>query len=400
MLNVLVIFSNPPGTDHLRLDREDKAISKLARENADRVEVTRLHASEIDDIHELLIGGGFDIVQFSGHGSPDGIILDKTDMVESGHLFRPEQLRSLLAIADNPPGIAVLLACYSNDAIDTLAEIAPFVVSALGPVDDESCLQFIRAFYGGIFKRGSVGKSFDNAVNLLRSKKLSHSSFRLDRRQLIRRGNSSFIEFNPDWREDSILVNLDSVASQLEDFGMTKEQLCHLIAKKLRIHSWIFAVPRERCVIPVGTPMFGEFSWRDKTDVVYCHKLMRISSDVPIEHWKLWNSLLISYNDLASSTHRILVDPASPKSRRLLAEATTTYRYNLDRYLQPACAEIREMGFAHLVLSAENAMTHCAFAEDYLDLERYEQVVQSLEVCLTNYHEVVDGLQPPEASPD
>ena len=88
-MRVLVIFSNPPGQSTLRLDMEDKIIARIARKHDQDVDVTRLHASEVDDVHSLIVNGHFDVVQFSGHGSKGGIFLDKGDLGPDGELVSP-----------------------------------------------------------------------------------------------------------------------------------------------------------------------------------------------------------------------------------------------------------------------------------------------------------------------
>ncbi len=58
------------------MDKEDKAIMGVARRFNESVTVERQHASEIEDIHRLITEGDFDVIQFSGHGHPDGICLE------------------------------------------------------------------------------------------------------------------------------------------------------------------------------------------------------------------------------------------------------------------------------------------------------------------------------------
>src|SRR5215831_903241 len=110
---VLVIFSDPPELPHLRLDREDKVLGKIARDFAGSVSIERLHASDIDDIHSIINDGSFDIIQFSGHGSPEGIVLEKSDMQKGGELVSVSRLQSLLSIAERPPLLVVALSCFS-----------------------------------------------------------------------------------------------------------------------------------------------------------------------------------------------------------------------------------------------------------------------------------------------
>jgi hypothetical protein len=126
-MRLLVIFSDPPDESviRLRLDREDKLIAQLGKRYP--VSIERLHASEIDDIHQVIASEDFDIIQFSGHGSPDGIYLEKADFRPSGELVTTERLESLLSIAESPPRLVIFLSCYSNSSVQSLSRVAPFV---------------------------------------------------------------------------------------------------------------------------------------------------------------------------------------------------------------------------------------------------------------------------------
>ena len=66
------------------------------------------------------------------------------------------------------------------------------------------------------------------------------------------------------------------------------------------------------------------------------------------------------------------------------------------KHLQPATEILRRLGRENLLPHVSFVVTECGNAEDQLKLERYPQVVEALELALTNYHEIVDGLQPPE----
>jgi hypothetical protein len=397
-MKVLVILSDPPqvALPRLRLDREARLLAELAKRFSSEVTIERLHASNIDDIHFIIGETDFDVVQFSGHGNPNGIYLDKRDMAEGGELVSPQRLQSLLSIASKPPLLVLLLACYSSDSRDVLADVAPFVVSTTGEVEDSSCLEFIRAFYERLFSGYAIQKSFEDAMNILRSKLIPEQAFELSRRQLIRKGTSRFIESTPDTRRNSILVNLDQVVDKLALVGLKEEQVFQLIAKKLTIHYWIFSVPRDRCVIPIGRLLFGEFSWKDASDVVYCTKIMKLGADVSPKRWHAWHRLLVSYNDLASCEYRSLSAPAEPANRTVLTNAVKLFDYYAKRYVKPGRDEMEQIGYSHLIPNFEFVLTHCDAAVDQLTLERFPQVVRCLEQALTNYHEIVDALQPPE----
>lgn len=395
-MKVLVLFSDPPDASgaRLRLDREDKLISQLAKRYS--VAIDRLHASQIDDIQTVIASDNFNIIQFSGHGSSEGIYLDKADFGPSGDLVTPDQLESLLSIAETPPRLVVFLSCFSNDAVVTLSRVAPFVISAVGPVRDDVCLEFIRCFYERHFSGHAISRAFDDAIRLLASKSLPTESFRFDRRFLIQKGHSRHIECKPRGRENSIILNLDAVTNVLSKFGMQEEEICFLLARKLAIHYWIFSVPRDGCIIPIGRLLFGEFSWKNADDVVYCDRIMKLRPDVLAEHWRVWSKLLISYNDLASNEYRLSNNPADPSQRNKLRQAITLFEHHINRYLVPARPEIERLGFSSSLVNFEFVVSHCEAARDQFELERFSQVVQALEEALTNYHEIVDAIHPPE----
>ncbi len=295
-MRVLVIYSNPPGLARLRLDKEDRAITGIARQYSGKVAIERQHASEVDDIHALLSKGEYDIIQFSGHGSEAGIYLDKSDFNDQdGELVGPNRLLSLLELSRKTPLCVILLCCYSDSSLQLLADAAPFVITCKCEVSDSACVGFISSFYDRLFSGESVQHSYEHALNILRIKNHPTEGFNLSRRCLIRRAGGLFVESKPDSNRDSILVSLDAVSSRLGSFGMSEEELCHMLARKLRVHSWIFDGASDRAVIPIGRLLFGEFTWQNAKDVVYCSRLMKLRSDIPRRHWELWSRILTSY---------------------------------------------------------------------------------------------------------
>lgn len=396
-MKVLVLFSNPPGNTPLRLDKEDRSLTRVHRHFEGSVTLVRQHASEVDDIHSLLATGGFDVIQFSGHGTEDGIYLDRSDLDSTrGELVSPARLLSLLELASRPPLVVVLLCCYADSSLPTLANAAPFVVTSKDDVLDSACLLFVSGFYEHLFAGNSVQGSFDHASHLLVAKGFDPDSFRLSRRSLIKRADGLFVESTPDPNRDSILVNLDAVAARLGDFGMSPEELCHLIARKLRVHSWIFDGASDHAILPIGRLLFGEFTWKDAKDVVYCTKLMKLSADLPRRHWELWSRILTSYNDLAACQYRSLPKPADPSRRLVLEQGVRVFKYHVTKYLAPLVPAIEQLGFPGLVPHAELAIASTDNAEDQLVMERFPEVVRALETALTNFHEIAVGLQPPE----
>lgn len=404
LLKVLVLFSNPPGQPVLRLDREDKVIARLARDAQGAVAVERLHASEVDDAHELIASGGYDVIQFSGHGSVDGLYLDKASLRSGrGELVSPQRFLSLIECADKTPLLVILLCCYSESVYRTLGKAAPFVITARCEVQDDAAILFIEGLYERLFKGHSVQGSFDHAIKLLGAKGMPADNFCLSRRSLLKEGESYFVESQPVPDRDTILVNLDAVAEQLKSFGMPEEELLHLLARKLRIHDWIFDGARDNAIIPIGRCLFGEFSWANARDEVRCTRLLKLRPDTPQWHWELWSRVLVSYNDLAALEYRQRAVRKQWDDQSLKPQVETAvlrFRLTADRYILPTRdALTRHDRFGDLLPHIELAIAEIEKAESHLAHSEYRKAVRSLELALTNYHEVTDGLRPPEETP-
>lgn len=394
MLKVLIVFSNPANQPRLRLDQEDKIITRLARTFENDVRVDRQHASEIDDIHRLLVNGSYDVIHFSGHGSHDGIYLEKADLRE-GEVVSAERLINLLEAAGRTPSLLVLLCCYAAEHLTTLVKASPFVITSLEEVDDHSCLVFIEGFYEQFFRKHSIQASFDKARNFMKVRGCNPDAVQLSRKQLVMRGGSVFVECTPTLQHDTIFVNLDAVTDKLGAFGMSEEEFCHELVRKLRVHGWIFKTPRDRAIIAIGRALFGEFTWTNAADMVRCTKIMKLKADAPQKTWQTWSQLLTSYNDLAGCEYRNVPEPANAGNKRLLHDAVRVFKYNFSRYVNSSRDAVREI-CADCMPHLELAITECERAEDQLEMERLSAVVVSLESALTNLHEVVDAIQPPE----
>lgn len=395
MLNIVVIFSNPPSQARLRLDKEDKVISNLARRFSEHVSIERQHASDIDDIHALITFIPFDIIHFSGHGDENGIYVEKSFATYDSALVSAEQLLHLLSLAACQPRLAMFLSCYSGAFVDTLCQAAPFVITADAPVGDAECIEFVGGFYERLFSGFSITSSFDHAIHLLQAKGLHCSNFKLSRRGLVTNGNTIYVKSAPGTHRETILVNLDDVVDKLDNMGMEREELLHIIARKLTVHYWIFDGARDDALIPIGNLLFGSFSWRNSADVVYCKDLVRLAPDVSEMHWKVWASLLISYNDMASSTYRRVQYPSDQMNVTELANAVSIFEHHIEKYLLSNRDALITLGFDNILPQLAFVEAECAQAIDQMALKRYSRVVTALESALTHYHEIVTATRPP-----
>lgn len=98
------------------------------------------------------------------------MFLDKHSLIDKDNLISAHRLQRLLSICEKPPLLVVILSCYSSCSIQTLAETAPFVITAVGQIDDELCLEFVKCFYDRFFSGYSIAKAFEDTLNLLKAK--------------------------------------------------------------------------------------------------------------------------------------------------------------------------------------------------------------------------------------
>ncbi|HEX8450873.1 MAG TPA: CHAT domain-containing protein [Longimicrobium sp.] len=394
-MKVLALFSNPPDQTPLRLDKEDKILVRLAREFASTVSLVRQHASEIEDIHSLLINGDYDVLHFSGHGDADGLCLDQGDS-ERSETVSAARVLSLINLSKKQPLVSAFLSCYSADNLPILADSAPFVITSRGAVSDQDCLIFVEGFYEHLFRQNSVNASFEHALTLMRARGCGEQCFTLSRRHLVRRKDSVYVESRPSSTHDPVIINLDAVRDSLGRFGLSEEEMCHLLARKVVIHHWIFDTARDDAVLPIGRLLFGVFSWTNARDVIYCTKLMKLRADAPALAWQVWSRLMSTYNDLAACRYRSAQRPSDPSSSYMLEEAVALFQHHVLKYMEPARHTLVQLNQEELLPHLQMAITQVETASDQLALGRFREVVLSLELALTNYHTVADGLQPPE----
>lgn len=156
--------------------------------------------------------------------------------------------------------------------------------------------------------------------------------------------------------------------------AISREEVYHYIAGRLIVHYRIFSVPRERCIISVGCGLFGEFSWENADDIVYCNKLIKARDDVPSAHWQVWRRILISYNDLASSDYRRLHELVSPANLTALQTAITDFQRNVGSYLVPSKDVISQLGFRACLPLIEFVVADCEAAQINLRSDAFRKL--------------------------
>ncbi|MGA7235921.1 MAG: CHAT domain-containing protein, partial [Bryobacteraceae bacterium] len=121
----------------------------------DRIRMTLGHAVRPDDLIRLLRQEEPTIVHFSGHGSPNGIVMRSES---GGFVVSGESLRQVFF--GRNVRMVVLSSCVSSPQASALKEVVPAVIGTSDELDDEAARRFSAAFYRTLGNGYSYGDAF------------------------------------------------------------------------------------------------------------------------------------------------------------------------------------------------------------------------------------------------
>jgi hypothetical protein len=393
VLRVLVLVPSEHGRPSPLVRREAESISDLAGAHGDDVVLSRQVASDVGHIHDILCSSPYDVIHFSGERSDDDIRTERSLIHQHLTNLAADRLVHVLRSAPSSPKLVVFVSWLARQQADVLSHCAPFVINIDRSVGDTERVAFVEQFYTELFATRSVTGSFEHATRMLRAEGLSPAALSLHRPELTGKGTSRYIRCFPRADEDGILINMDAVAETMDDLGITREEVLHLIAWRTPIDGRLLNVSRDDALIPVGDVLLGSFSWRNWEDVA-CNRLARLGA-VPEEQSGLWRTLLNSHNRLAASRYRGLRRPADAAFERELEAAIAAFEAVIGNDLLARSASLVGLGFRRLLPHLARAEAECAKASDRLLRGDYRGVVVALESALTQYHAVISGIQPP-----
>ncbi len=160
MFKILVLASNPQGTDQLRLDKEIRAIQDAftTGEKREKFTVIPRVAVKISDLQSFLRREKPRIVHFCGHGTGNqGLVLT----AESGEKqsVGTEALADLFRLFATKVECVVLNACYSRVQGEAINQHINYVIGTKKAILDEAAIAFAKGFYEAL----SDGESIDTA---------------------------------------------------------------------------------------------------------------------------------------------------------------------------------------------------------------------------------------------
>jgi hypothetical protein len=167
---ILIVAANPKDTSRLRLDEEvreiEAALQRSQRRN--QFSVKSIWAPRTKDLRRALLDEQPYIVHFSGHGDPEGLVLE--DAEGEAVIVPPEALEGLFNLFRDNLQCVLLNACYSEAQATAIARRIPYVIGMKAEIADDIALEFAVGFYDALGAGRSVEQAFEfgyNAIKLL-----------------------------------------------------------------------------------------------------------------------------------------------------------------------------------------------------------------------------------------
>ena len=176
MIQVLVVFANPKGTDALRLGAEDKTIREciaLSR-NRDNLLVSYKHAATIHDFRRALLEQPYQLVHLSGHGTSKGLAFENE--LGEKQIIPQEALAELIRAYSPPIDCVLLNACYTHEQGNMISLGIPFTIAMDGPISDPAAIEFVRGFYDAIAAGRSIEFAYQEGCRTIKSAGLEEGS--------------------------------------------------------------------------------------------------------------------------------------------------------------------------------------------------------------------------------
>lgn len=173
-IKVLLVFANPRSTTLLRLGEEDRAITEAIRLSPHRasIELVRLHAATIDDLHRALLRENPEVVHISGHGTEQGLLLENAS--GDSERISPSALAELFAKHSPPKGhlkCTVFNACYTLEQGRLASRGIETTIAMEGGIDDAAAIEFARGFYDAAGAGYTYDRAYDEGCLRIKLKK-------------------------------------------------------------------------------------------------------------------------------------------------------------------------------------------------------------------------------------
>ena len=163
-INILFLTSMPENIQGLDSNLEFRKVEDVLEDSptAGRFRLFRHARLRREELEHTLATFQPHIVHFSGHGSPRGALLLEDSNGLRWDLDR-DTLRTVFKAYGCSTRLAVLNACHSEIAGNTLRGVIPYVIGNSIEVYDSAAIEFAMFFYASLFNGETLYKSFREA---------------------------------------------------------------------------------------------------------------------------------------------------------------------------------------------------------------------------------------------
>ncbi|MEM8723134.1 MAG: CHAT domain-containing protein [Cyanobacteria bacterium P01_G01_bin.39] len=164
--NILVLASNPQGTQQLRLNPEIREIEDALDQGqkGDRFDLRSRVAVRVDDLQKSIAKSQARIVHFCGHGAGSpGLVLETDDGQQQ--LLNTSAIADLFALFKNQVDCVVLNACYSEEQAQEIRKHINYVFGTKKAIRDDAAIAFSKGFYEALGNGKTIKEAFDWGKN-------------------------------------------------------------------------------------------------------------------------------------------------------------------------------------------------------------------------------------------
>lgn len=160
-INILFLTSVPAQEQALDTNAEFRKIDDALEDspNSARFRLFRHARLRREELERTLSTFQPHIVHFSGHGNSVGALILEDQEGRRWDLDR-DTLRTVFKAYGQSVKLAVLNACHSEVAGNTLREVVPYVIGNAVAVYDDAAIDFATTFYRVLFQGETLHKSF------------------------------------------------------------------------------------------------------------------------------------------------------------------------------------------------------------------------------------------------
>ncbi|MCZ7569271.1 MAG: CHAT domain-containing protein [Ardenticatenaceae bacterium] len=184
-LVILALFANAPDSKRLELLQEARVLQECLQPYGPRFDLKLLPAGTVDDLSRGLLRHRPEIVHFSGHSTPGGLLFERGD--GRSRLVPREALVRELTAHVPPLRCAILNACSSESHTVDLELGVPYVIAMRGPLYDAAAIEFTRGFYDALAAGHGILLAYETGYNRIRLKDLPDGEIPV----LVRSGNAA-----------------------------------------------------------------------------------------------------------------------------------------------------------------------------------------------------------------